>query len=296
MKKTFLNLFIFIFLVSVAQANHPGKIKHVVIIGLDGFGSYAVEKADMPNLKKLMAEGSYTLHKRTVLPSSSAVNWASMFMGAGPTMHGYTEWGSQTPEIPFIQKNDGGLFPSIFSQIKKEIPHSKTAAIYSWGGIGYLIEKKSLDIDIPTEGDEELTLKKTEDVLKNEKPTLTFIHFDEPDGVGHNKGHDTPEYYEELKNVDKRIGKIIEAIKEAGIASQTLVTIVSDHGGKDKGHGGKSIEEVETPWIFWGAGVAKGKEIKTPTIVYDLAPTLAHALEINAHSIWRGKTIEEFFN
>lgn len=294
--KKLLPIWLFLFLISQNYAAAQNKGKHVVIIGLDGFGSYAIEKADMPHLKKLMAEGSYTLHKRTVLPSSSAVNWASMFMGAGPTMHGYTEWGSQTPEIPSLQKNDGGLFPSIFSQLKKEMPSSKTAAIYSWGGIGYLIEKKSLDIDIPTDGDEELTVEKTVEVLKNEKPTLTFIHFDEPDGVGHNKGHDTPEYYEELKNVDRRIGKIIEAIKEAGIASHTLVTIVSDHGGKDKGHGGKSIEEVETPWIFWGAGVAQGKEIKTPTIVYDLAPTLAWALGIKGHPVWRGKIIEEFFN
>ena len=34
----------------------------------------------MPNVKKLMAEGSYTLKKRSVLPSSSAVNWGSMYM------------------------------------------------------------------------------------------------------------------------------------------------------------------------------------------------------------------------
>ena len=60
------------------------RAQHVVFIGLDGWGSYSVEKADMPNVKQLMNEGSYTLQKRTVLPSSSAVNWSSMFMGASP--------------------------------------------------------------------------------------------------------------------------------------------------------------------------------------------------------------------
>ena len=54
----------------------------------------------MPTVKGLMAKGCYTLQKRTVLPSSSAVNWASMFMGAGPELHGYTQWGSRTPELP----------------------------------------------------------------------------------------------------------------------------------------------------------------------------------------------------
>ena len=66
------------------------KAEHVVFIGLDGWGSYSVEKADMLHVKQLMSEGCYTLQKRTVLPSSSAVNWASMFMGAGPELHGYT--------------------------------------------------------------------------------------------------------------------------------------------------------------------------------------------------------------
>ena len=66
--------------VNVASAA-KWKAKHVVLIGLDGWGAYSVEKAEMPTVKKLMADGSYTLKKRSVLPSSSAVNWASMFMG-----------------------------------------------------------------------------------------------------------------------------------------------------------------------------------------------------------------------
>ena len=76
------------------------RAKHVVFIGLDGGGAYRREKANMPTVKQLMKDGSYTLEKRAVLPSSSAVNWSSMVMGAGPELHGYTEWGSKTPELP----------------------------------------------------------------------------------------------------------------------------------------------------------------------------------------------------
>ena len=49
--------------------NAKGKAKHVVFIGLDGWGAYSVPKADIPHIKQLMADGSYTLEKRTVLPS-----------------------------------------------------------------------------------------------------------------------------------------------------------------------------------------------------------------------------------
>src|SRR5690625_7158125 len=74
----------------------------------------------MPNLKKMIENGSHTLKARTVLPSSSAVNWASMLMGSGPTMHGYTEWGSKTPEIPSAVLSPYGKYPSVFSLIREQ--------------------------------------------------------------------------------------------------------------------------------------------------------------------------------
>ena len=105
------------------------KAKHVVYIGLDGWGSYSMPKANMPTVKSLMETGCYTMQKRTVLPSSSAVNWASMFMGAGPEVHGYTEWGSRTPELPsrVIVKNN--IFPTIFQIYRDANPKAENRSI-----------------------------------------------------------------------------------------------------------------------------------------------------------------------
>lgn len=295
MKKYFLLFILIAGLSCKSLAQYPSGIEHVVLLGFDGFGGYAVEKAEMPHLKNLMENGSYTLHRRSVLPSSSAVNWASMFMGAGPTMHGYTEWNSKVPEIPSVITNKNGLFPSIFSEIKAQKEDAAIAVIYSWEGIGYLLEDGTVDIDVYTEDDEDLTLETVIKTIKEVRPVLTMVHFDEPDGVGHSIGHDTPEYYEELKNVDARIGEILAAIEEAGIASRTLVVISSDHGGVDKGHGGKALSEVESPWIMAGPGVTKGKEISEPTIIYDIAPTLVWALGLQPNPHWRGKVVKAFF-
>jgi len=121
------------------------KAEHVVFIGLDGWGSYSVEKADMPHVKQLMSEGCYTLQKRTVLPSSSAVNWASMFMGAGPELHGYTTWGSQTPDLPPRELNRNGMFPNIFNLLRESVPEAEIGAIYEWEGIKYLVDTLSLN-------------------------------------------------------------------------------------------------------------------------------------------------------
>ena len=100
-------------LLVITPCNAKGKAKHVVLIGLDGWGAYSVPKADIPTIKQLMGDGAYTLEKRSALPSSSAINWASMFMGAGPELHGYTQWGSKTPELPSRELNQHGIFPTM---------------------------------------------------------------------------------------------------------------------------------------------------------------------------------------
>lgn len=271
------------------------EVKHVLLIGVDGFGAYAIPKAEMPHLKKLIENGSSSLAARSVLPSSSAVNWASMLMGAGPTFHGYTEWGSQVPEIPSIATTKNGLFPSIFSLIKDQRSSVKTAAIYSWGGIGYLLEKELIDFVVPTKEDETLTVSEASRIIKTEKPLFTFVHLSEPDNVGHGIGHDTPDYYAELKKVDQRIGKLIASVKEAGIEDETIIMVTADHGGIDKGHGGKSLVEVQIPWIISGPGIVPNQKLKSSIITYDTAATIAFILGLEMPQVWRGQAIMEAF-
>lgn len=281
-------------LVTITQAQ-PEKVKHVVLIGCDGFGAYALPQADMPNLKRMMNEGAWSLKARSVLPSSSAVNWASMIMGAGPTMHGYTEWNSAVPEIPSADIGQYGLFPTIFSLLKEQQPNAVSALIYSWKGINPLVEKEATTIRVSSRDNDDLGTEKACDIIKKQKPVLTFIHLDQPDGVGHNIGHRTPAYYEELKRVDARIGKIVQAVQNAGIAEEAVILVTADHGGKDKGHGGKSLDEVQIPWIAYGKGVQKGHEIKNTIITYDTAATIAKLLGLTMPQSWRGKAVDEAF-
>ncbi|WP_407479491.1 alkaline phosphatase [Elizabethkingia miricola] len=292
MRKSVLMLMsLFIALTVYAQQ----KVKHVVLIGCDGFGAYALPEADMPNLKNLMKEGSWSLKARSVLPSSSAVNWASMIMGAGPTLHGYTEWNSAVPEIPSSDLTKEGMFPSIFSILKEQKPSLITVLIYSWQGINPLVQKGTTDIRIPAKDNDDFCTASAVEVIKTKKPTLTFVHLDQPDGVGHNIGHRTPAYYEELKKVDARIGKIVQAVKDAGIANETVIIVTADHGGKDKGHGGKSLDEVLIPWVVYGKGVKKNQELKNTIITYDTGATIAWLLGLKVPESWRGLPVRQAF-
>lgn len=90
------------------------KAKHVILIGMDGWRAYSVPKADIPAIKSLMTNGCYTLHSRSVLPSSSAINWASMFMGVGTELHGYTPGARKLRRSLHVRSTNGGSLLPFF--------------------------------------------------------------------------------------------------------------------------------------------------------------------------------------
>ncbi|RFS24841.1 alkaline phosphatase [Chitinophaga silvatica] len=277
-----------------AQAQIKG-VKHVILIGMDGFGAYSFQKADNPNMKQMMQDGSYTLQARSVLPSSSAVNWASMVMGAGPEVHGYTEWNSQKPELPSRELDKYGLFPSIYTLLREQKPAAEIGVIYSWDGIGYLFPKEAVNKAVACHDNDSLASANAIDYIKSKKPDFLFIHFDEPDGTGHNIGHNTPEYYNQVHINDIRLGEIFQAVKDAGMWNNTIILLTADHGGIKKGHGGKTMEEMQIPWIIRGPGIAKNHEIKNSVVTYDTAATLAWIFGLKTPAVWTGRPVKEAF-
>lgn len=271
--------------------------EHVIFIGLDGWGAYSMPKADMPTVKKLMDEGAWTMKKRSVLPSSSAINWASIFMGVGTEGHGYTNWDSKTPEIPSIALSEHGIFPTLFTVAREQMPDADLAAFYEWDGIGHLVDTLALTIyrNVPAiDGmDSAPITAAAAGYIKSNKPKILVVTYDNPDHVGHAAGHDTPEYYSVLNYIDTQIAQIVDAAKEAGILDSTLFVVTSDHGGTGKGHGGKSLLEMETPLILSGPGVKNAGELKSAIMQTDITPTIAKLLGLDAPQAWSGRPVEE---
>lgn len=296
-KNLLLILVLTIFTISSAFAAKP-KAKHVVWIGLDGWGAYSVEKADMPVTKQFMKDGSYTLKKRSVLPSSSAVNWASMFMGAGPELHGYTEWGSKTPELPSRELNKHGIFPTVFKLLRDAQPDAEIGCVYDWDGIKYLVD--TLSMNYHAQGPDynkqpEVLCEMACKYITDKKPTMTLIVFDNPDHVGHADGHDTPAYYANIKQLDSYIGRIVEAVKKAGIYDDTIFIITADHGGIEKGHGGKTMMEMETPFIIAGKNIKKGYCFDDVSMMqFDCASTVAEIFNLKQPQVWIGRPMPVF--
>lgn len=270
---------------------------HIAFIGLDGWGAYTMPKADMPQVKALMDRGAWTLKKRSVLPSSSAINWASIFMGVGTEGHGYTQWGSRSPEIPSIALSKNGIFPTIFTILREQKPEAETGLIYEWPGIAFLTDTLSISFhkNVPVGKDNDSSPITAEAVryIKEAKPLLLAVTYDNPDHVGHTAGHDTPEIYEIMTYLDQQIGQLIQATKDAGIYDETVFIISSDHGGIDKGHGGITLREMETPLVMAGPGISNTGRLKSAVMQTDIAPTIAALLRLSVPQAWTGRPISE---
>lgn len=293
--KNFVKTLIFLIITFIASSHvYSQKIKHVILIGSDGFGAYAFENAKIPNLRAMMKDGSWSLQARTVLPSSSAANWASMVMGAGPELHGYTTWGSKKPDMPPRVVDDYGMFPSVYSQLRKAKPESEIGVIYEWDGIGYLFPKAAVNKDQNADGDIAVT-KATTAYIKEKKPNFLFVHLHDVDSVGHMIGHGTPEYYAAIERTDTHIGSILKSIEDAGIAESTVVLFTADHGGINKGHGLITMNEMQIPWIIKGPGIIKNQELSQSIMTFDTAVTIAKLLKLSTPQVWIGRPVKSAF-
>lgn len=291
MKKILRFLLLFNLSLLFSISAYPQKIKHVILIGSDGFGAYAFEKAKVPNLRAMMQEGSWSLQARTVLPSSSAANWASMVMGAGPELHGYTTWGSKKPDMPARVLDEYGMFPSVYAQLRKQKPDSEIGVIYEWDGIGYLFPKAAVNHDQNADGDIAIANAASK-YIREKKPNFLFVHLHDVDSVGHKVGHGTPEYYAAIERTDTHIGTILKSIKDAGIEKNTVVLFTADHGGVNKGHGLISMNEMQIPWIIRGPGIHQNREISESIMTFDTAATIAELLKLNRPQVWIGRPVK----
>ena len=274
----------------------PSGIEHVVVIGVDGLSPDGIQKADTPVIDSMIANGSVKWNVRTVLTSSSSQNWMSMISGAGPEQHGVinNDWEIDDHTLPPIVQEPDGRFPTIFSILHKAKPNAEIGAVYHWDGFGRLYQKNAVNYD-KRFSTEDSTATDFIRYIKDKKPMLGFVHFDHVDHAGHHGGHGSPEYYQSVVKTDSLVGKILEGIKEAGIEKNTLVIIWADHGGIGYGHGGASPQEAEIAGIFFGKDVKKGYKIEQQVYTYDLAATIAFALNIQPPYAWIGRAVKSAF-
>ncbi len=267
---------------------------HVVILGFDGFAGAALDSTDrMPFLKGMMERGAWTTHKRSILPTSSAANWASMVMGAGPEATGYTQWDSRVSVFTPAGKGPNGMFPTVFTQFREAFPEGESACFWQWDGIKYVVDTTAISTvrGFPdTEDGVDAMARDAARYFLEKKPGLTLLAWDYPDHTGHSLGWYTPDYYDMLGRLDKAIETVVKAIESSEAAGSTLIIVTTDHGGHAYGHGTEADCDLFGPLVICGPKVTVG-ELKDPVYQYDIAATVAAALRLPVPAFWRGTPV-----
>ncbi len=279
--------------VDCARAKGPSA-KHVVLVGVDGFGAQWIPWDRMPNLSKLRADGLYAVGRNS-FPTSSGINWCTCMNGTVVEVHGYRNWNSKAPDVPPPPSAlDGGKLPCMFHAIKKQDPSAYTVSLYNWDGIGFVHNTNEVDyVKFFNKGSIEQMDDDTMDaaisLLKEKQPRLTYVYQHLPDCYGHKCGWGTPEFTNACVNVDRNLGKLAKFLDESGMRDDTLIVLVADHGGDGKKHGMAQANCFDIPFLVSGPAVKDGFRLREPVLLADTAPTILAALGYEIPEAWRGR-------
>ena len=253
-----------------------GKYSHVIVVGVDGAGSWFKE-AVTPRFDEIFKNGAITYNALSSKPTISAECWGSMLTGVGPEVHKLTNNKVSVLPYPIWSKH-----PTLFRRIKRAYPEAELGSYCDWNPINKGIVEKTFGVKKKTAGDKELTPLICDYIGKN-RPDFLFVHFDSVDGAGHGNGYGTQEHLSAINKVDTLIGDVYSAIEAAGILEDTLFMVIADHGGTNnedgKGsHGGWTDEEKYVTFAAVGKDIASGiiKEMN----IRDLAAIVLYALGI----------------
>lgn len=244
--------FTFLLLMLALTTAYASQNRKVLVIGIDGCRSDALQQANTPNLDGLIANGLYTYDAWHLGITVSGPSWSTIMTGVWWNKHGVTSnsyTGSRFNEYPY--------FPTLAKQYR---PNLKCVQVVEWAPMSDNVYNDGWDSKLKTpDGDGAATAAVASTQLADENLDCMFVYFDACDLTGHSSGFDpnNPSYIQAIENVDDKIGVVMTALRNRpNYANENwLVLITTDHGGRGTGHGGISFEERHIWWIASGPSV-----------------------------------------
>ena len=300
LKRTILLLLIGLFAVHSTMSSFAAdalRAEHVFIVSFDQGNPDLIQKSDMPIFKAMAAECAHTWNAYTVVPSVTLPAHVSMLTGVGVQKHQVT-WNDYLPARGLVK------VPTIFTLAKEH--GFVTAMFVAKEKFKHLNQPGSLDAFVwpQPEDDAKAVAKDFAEQLEELKPNLCFVHFRDPDSVGHKFGADSLEKMDALAYCDEALKTVKAAITAAGLIESTVIILTSDHGAHDVKnrqlkilgtHGSAESDDVLIPWVAWGKGVKKNFIITAPVLQYDTAATALWLLNVPLPDYFWGKPVTSAF-
>ncbi|MBU2903611.1 alkaline phosphatase family protein [Arenibacter algicola] len=237
--------------------NQPTITKKVLLIGIDGLQLEKLNALETPNFDVFNIEKAYgggivgTTSQQT---TGSGPGWMTILTGVWNDKHG-------------VISNDTvnkAKAKSIFQYLKEHNNNFQTTSIATWSPIHHFLDDKMMYVDRRFDGgtDYEAT-EKVVGELQNNNSDFLFVHYSEPDNIGHRYGYGN-EYNQSIKEMDGYLGKIMKLVNNRSKEKneQWLVILTTDHGRRGEGnhHGSQTVEEKT---IFVGMNHSGNEEFNT---------------------------------
>jgi len=272
-------------LAATASSTQGPRIERVLIISMDGFRPDALDPTRTPILLGLAARGASTFSAQTILPSATLPAHASMLTGYDVEDHGVT-WNDYIPANGFARTTTiFGLAHDAGYRTVMVVAKEKLVQIALPGTVDEFIYQPVGDFAIA-----EIAATKIAEGFG-----VLFVHFAGPDAGGHLYGWMSASYLGTVHNTDTAVGRVLDALEQAGLSETTLVIVTADHGGHGTVHGSSLPEDTTIPWILAGPGVSRGLVLQSAVRVFDTAATAAWALGPRLPNDMDGSPVLEAF-
>jgi hypothetical protein len=235
-----------------------------------------------------MVQGAATLQGRSLQPTFTIANHVSILTGLTPTTHGILE-----PADPGDTIVDNTII---------EIAHTAglTTGIYISKDKLRLFRKPGIyDQYVMTNtGTAEPAVKQliADLALPDSQWQLIFLHIVDPDYDGHLSGWMSKDYMEAVQRSDAYVRRILDSVEQQGLSSDTVVFILSDHGGFETNHVDDLPEVTTIPWLAAGPGIREDYSIFRTVGVHDTAPTILRVLGLPIPAAMEGTVLWEVFS
>lgn len=263
------------------------QVKHIVVIGIDGIGTYGIKGAEIPVMDSIIQYGAFTFEAQAINPTLSSPNWATLLMGVKPAVHKIRN----NRKVRYNYTNDG-TYPTLFKLLNDQDSLKTSTVVHEWPEFEKLIEPGVVNKIVCAQGTDSIVML-SDSYLTSNSPYFTFIHLDLVDHAGHTYGMLSPEYRTAVEKADFYIEEIIHSVNASSMKDSTVVIITSDHGFKGRSHGGKSRTERLVPWMAIGAGIKERYKIQHAVGPHDTAKTLAYLMDLKTPKNWKGKVLSE---
>ncbi len=283
---------------SQITATAAPRAKYVFIISFDQGNPDLIQSTEMPTFHSMAANGARTWEAYTIIPPLTLPSHTSMLTGVGVQKH-QVLWNDYQPTNGLVK------VPTIFSLAKQR--GLKTAMFVGKEKFKHLEVPGSIDTLVWPQPDDDAksVAKAFAAEVGKLKPNLTFIHFRDPDTVGHKTGSHSPEKTQALRDCDEALKIIKDAIAAAGMEKDSVFILTADHGSHDsKDKNGKTVgvhntaetADVVIPWVVWGKGVKKNFTVTKPVVQYDTAATALWLLKVPLPEDFWGRPVTSAFN